>query len=462
MAGWEEGPDVSTPSVGGPRALVVDDDPYVRQSLREILEHDGYRTLEAADGKVALELLDDRSIDLVLLDLELPRVSGVAVLRHMVDHHRDVAVVIVSGKGSIPAAVDTIKLGAFDFLEKPLDAPRTLQTARRALEAAGRAVTGAPTDVWERYEMVGTGPAMTQVYRSIDRAAASGARILLMGESGTGKERVARAIHHNSDRRCEDFVAVNCAAIPENLIESEMFGHVKGAFTGAVDRHRGRFQQAHGGTLLLDEVGDMSLMTQARVLRAVEEGRVWPVGAERPVEVDVRLIAATNKDLAAEVREGNFREDLFYRLNVVTIELPPLRHRREDIPGLVDHFLEAHCREIGTSAKELSPAAVAELVAYDWPGNIRQLANVVERLVVFSGRPSIGAGEVRQAIRERPVAEGPETLDLREARKEFERAFITTSLQSHGWRIQETADALGINRSHLWKKMRKLGIREGA
>lgn len=451
---------MSAPLKGALHALVVDDDPHVRQSLREILEHDGYRTLEAADGKVALELLEDRPVDLVLLDLELPRISGLAVLRHMADHHREVAVVIVSGKGSIPTAVDSIKLGAFDFLEKPLDARRTLDAARHALEAAGRGGARELSDAWDRYEMVGAGPAMQEVYRNIDRAAASEARILLLGESGTGKERVARAIHRNSERRQAAFVAVNCAAIPESLIESEVFGHARGAFTGATGAHRGRFQQADSGTLLLDEVGDMSLMTQARVLRAVEEGRIQPLGAERPVDVDVRLVAATNKDLGAEVREGNFREDLYYRLNVVTIELPPLRRRREDIPHLVDHFLGAHVREAGAGRKELTPAALAELAAYEWPGNVRQLANVVERLVVFSGGPSIGVGEVRRAIRERRKIGGSDALDLRAARKEFERAFITTSLRDHGWRIQETADALGISRSHLWKKMQKLRIEE--
>ncbi len=354
-----------------------------------------------------------------------------------------------------------MKLGAYDFIEKPLDAQRTLQTIRTALEQLWRRRERVHSleEAWSRYGMVGAGPAIQRVYQSIDRAATSRAKVLLVGESGTGKEMAAKAIHRLGARAEQPFVAVNCAAIPETLIESELFGHVKGAFTGAHGPHRGKFEQANRGTVFLDEIGDMSLMTQAKVLRALEEGEVQRVGGEEPVRLDVRLIAATNKDLAREVEDGDFREDLYYRLSVITIFVPPLRDRREDIGELVKHFMIVHSKENGVPLRELTSAALGLLIEHDWPGNVRELGNAVERLVVLGEGDVIDARQARDAIRARvPDAESQRFANLREAREQFERDFIKTSLLTHEWRIQETAVALGINRSHLWKKMKQLGI----
>lgn len=440
------------------RILVVDDDPYVREALREHLEHAGFRVLEAADGKVASEVLDREEIDLVLLDLELPRVSGLDLLAHMADDHAGVAVLIVSGKGSVARAVDTMKLGAFDFLEKPIDSRQALASVRQALAASGRRKV-TDVDTLGRYGMIGGSPSMVEVFRSIDRAAATSARVLVVGESGSGKEKVARAIHRLGAASDAPFVPVNCAAIPESLVESELFGHERGAFSGAHRSRKGYFQRADGGTLFLDEVGDMSLMTQAKVLRAVEDGRIARVGSERSVPVELRLMAATNRDLRAEVREGNFREDLYYRLNVIVIQVPPLRRRKEDLPDLATYFLSRAARETSRPGIELTAAARAELASHDWPGNVRELRNAMDRVAVFCRSRTAGASDVRAALRDAPPTEREEDVtDLRQAREDFERAFISASLERNDWRIQVTAKSLGINRTHLWKKMKNLGM----
>jgi len=447
-----------------PTVLIVDDDPHVRESLKEILDYAGHAAEEAGDGKAALDLLSRKPVDLVLLDLDLPRVPGLDVLRRTAAEHPEVPVVIISGKGTIRTAVEATKLGAYDFLEKPLEAERTLLTVRNALEKALllRQRDRLLEEARERYRMVGSSPAMQGIYRLIDKAAGSQSKVLIVGEHGTGKEMIARAIHHNSSRAAGPFVAVNCAAIPEALIESELFGHEKGAFTGASTSHRGKFEQANGGTLFLDEVGDMSLMTQAKTLRALAEGVIERVGGDRPIEVDVRVIAATNKDLVAEMAEGNFREDLFYRLNVITIEVPPLRERRDDIPDLIDHFLALFCQENGVPEKRLARGAYSVLVKHAWPGNVRQLRNVIERLVVLSDGATINAREATQALKTLPSHCQPAGYPtLREAREEFERDFILKTLVSHDWKMQETAAALGIERSHLWKKMKRYGIERG-
>ena len=443
------------------RILVVDDDPFVRESLREILEHHGYEVLEAGDGKTALDILDQEPLELLLLDLQLPRVSGMEVLRQVADRQLDIRVVIISGEGSIPTAVRTMKLGAYDFIEKPLDAQKTLLTIQAAIEELSRrrSRVRSEEEVRSRYGMCGTSQAMQSVYETIDRAAATRAKVLVLGESGTGKEMVARAIHRLGPRSKERFVAINCAAIPEDLIESELFGHVEGAFTGARASHKGRFEQADTGTLFLDEVGDMSLMTQAKVLRAIEESQVQRVGGEHPIDVDVRIIAASNRALAADVQEGNFREDLYYRLSVIKLTIPPLHQRREDIRELAEYFLDLCSRENDVGAPPLTPAATTVLVEHDWPGNVRELRNVIERLVVFDDGGKIGPNDVRAAIETDESPDSPDRpTDLREARSRFEREFITASLLAHDWRIQDTAESLGINRSHLWKKMRQLNI----
>ncbi len=446
-----------------PRTLIVDDDPNLREGLRELLEHDGLVALEAGDGKTALDLLLHEPVDLLLLDLELPRVSGMSVLREIADRRLDIPVIIISGKGTIPTAVQTIQLGALDFIEKPLDPTRTLDTVHQALEdlSRRRARLRSLDEAARRFGMIGSAPAIQWVYEGIERAAAMQAKVLIVGESGTGKDMVARAIHKLSSRSAGPLVPVNCASIPETLIESELFGHVEGAFTGARHKQRGRLEEAAGGTLFLDEIGDMSLMTQAKVLRALEDGEIRRVGGEGTIRVDFRLVTATNKDLEREIAEGNFREDLFYRISVITIRVPALRQRREDVPHLADYFMQACCRENGVAPRPFTTTATTLLVEHDWPGNVRELRNVVERLVVLGDEGRIDAARVRDALQgKRAPAESAAATTLRDARREFEREFITASLTAHEWRIQEAAETLGINRSHLWKKIRHLGIAE--
>lgn len=450
-----------------PRALIVDDDPLIRQSLREWLERDGYMAFEAGDGKTALELINDEAIDIVLLDLQLPRISGIELLRTLRDRRLDVPVIIVSGKGTISSAVETTRLGAIDFIEKPPDARMTLEKLRRALQRQELQRQQAHTlaEASNRYGMVGAGAAMQDVYRRIDKAARTRARVLILGESGVGKERVSRAIHNLSGRAHGPFVAVNCAAIPESLIEDELFGHVAHAFTDARTRRDGCFVRASGGTLLLDEVGDMTLMTQAKVLRVIEEGEIRPVGSDAAVRVDVRVLAATNRNLDEAVEEGSFREDLFYRLNVLILRVPPLRDRPDDLAPLIEHLYQRSCNENGIAPRPFSPAALALLREHSWPGNVRELQNVIERLTVMSEGDMILAGEVREGLRiEEQAPRTDANLGLRGAREQFERDYIARALAFHGWRIQETAVSLGINRGHLWKKMKSLGIepRHGA
>jgi two-component system nitrogen regulation response regulator NtrX len=381
--------------------LIVDDDLYVRESLREILNDNGYTIEEAADGKTALDMLAQRPFDLMLLDLDLPRVNGMEVLRKTTAEFPGIGVVIISGKGTIQLAIEATKLGAYDFLEKPLEAQRTLLTVRNAMEKLFlvRQRNRLVEEARERYKMVGTSPAMQQIYRLIDRAAASQSKVLIVGENGTGKELIARAIHYNSSRASEPFVAVNCAAIPEHLIESELFGHQKGAFTGAFTSHRGKFEQANRGTLFLDEVSDTSLMMQAKVLRVLEENVIDRVGGERSIPIDVQVIAATNGQLEKEIKEGNFREDLYYRLNVITIEVPPLRKRKEDIPLLVEFFLKNLREEKCLESKKLERGAMTVLIEHDWRGNVRELRNMIERMVVLSEGATISSSDAIQALK---------------------------------------------------------------
>jgi len=441
--------------------LIVDDDLYVRECLREILNDNGYTIEEAADGKTALEMLARRPIDLILLDLDLPRVNGMEVLRKTAAEFPEIGVVIISGKGTIQSAVEATKLGAYDFLEKPLEAQRTLLTVRNAVEKFYllRQRNRLVEEAREKYKMVGSSPALQEIYGLIDKAAASQSKVLITGENGTGKEMVARAIHHNSPRAGEPFIAVNCAAIPENLIESELFGHQKGAFTGAFASHRGKFEMANGGTLFLDEISDTSLMMQAKILRVLEDGMIERVGGEKSIPVDVRIITATNKVLEHEIKQGNFREDLYYRLNVITIELPPLRKRREDIPLLANFFMEKLCQEKRIPPKILERGAMTILIEHDWRGNVRELRNVIERLIVLSEGETISASETKHAIKKNiSHLENSNTKTLCEEHKGFERDFILKTIISNDWKILETAAILGIDRSHLWKKMKQYGI----
>jgi len=451
-------PDSSSPAT----ILIVDDDPYIRESLQDILSFEGYKCLTARDGLDALEQLDSNSVDLILLDLKLPRLDGMEVLQRSIAARPNVPIVMISGQGTIRLAVEATKRGAFDFLEKPLEADRTLIAIRNALQKRTLQLQrdALLSETQQRYRMIGNDPKMQRVYALIDRASKVSSKVIIIGEPGTGKELVARAIPLNGPRAGFPFVPVNCAAIPESLIESELFGHAKGAFTGATDNKIGKFQQADKGTLFLDEIGDMSLMVQAKVLRAIEDTIIEPVGGLNPIQVDVRIIAATNKDLNEEVKKGNFRQDLLYRLNVITIYLPPLRERRSDICLLAEAFLKEICQAEGLRPKRFAQNVCPILLDYHWPGNIRELRNVVEQAAILTPDAIIEAPIILQAIqsKSRQIAPSPTERTLREARTRFERDFIIKTLAAHEGRIQETADALGIQRSHLWKKMKLYGI----
>ncbi len=439
--------------------LVIEDQPDHRQSLVEILSFHGYRTLEAADGKTGIHLLGRESPELALLDLKLPDMDGLDVLRWARANVPDVPIVLISGFGTVAAAVEATKLGAVDFLEKPLRAERVLLTIQKALRESrlrwerNRLLE----NIRSRYAIVGSSPALKHVLSLVKRAASCDSRVLITGESGTGKELVAKAIHHNSARAAGPFVPVNCAAIPQGLIESELFGHRKGAFTGAYESRTGKFLQADRGTLFLDEIGDMDPAVQAKVLRALDDGFVQPVGSSQSQRVDVRVIAATNRDLRDEMRQGRFRRDLFYRLDVVTIHIPPLRDRPEDIPVLLDYYLERFCEENKLPKKRLAPDAASALLEYEWPGNVRELRNVVEKLVVLTEGEVITYRDVATAL-DLDTVHFQEVRTLREARRDFEREYIRKALVANDWHMTRTAEQLGVERSYLWKIMRKYGI----
>ena len=448
--------------------LVVDDEESIRQVLSDIFEDEGYEVLRAEDGFAAMALLKTHPVDLVLLDVWLPNKGGIDVLREIKAEYLAVQVVIISGHGNIDLAVKAVKLGAYDFIEKPLSLDRVLTVAKNALEVEqlkreNRTLKDA---VLKNDEMIGQSAPMLQVLELINQSAGGDTRMLILGENGTGKELVAREIHRRSARSGGPFVEVNCAAIPDTLIESELFGHEKGAFTSAVSRRTGKFEAADGGTLFLDEVADMTLSAQAKVLRVVQEMTFERVGGEKSLHVDVRIISATNKDIQAEIRAGRFREDLFFRLNVIPIQVPPLRERREDIPRLAEHFLRSFARPGATVAKGFTPEAMEELVNYRWPGNVRELKNFVERITIMSDEDAIGTESVRRFLGEIHAAEAEDTvlsefedMGLSEARESFEKRYIEGKLAEHGNNISRTAEALGVYPSNLHGKIRKYGIK---
>ena len=384
------------------RILVVDDEENIRKSLRMILEYEGYSLIEASTGEEALSLLKETvDVDLVFLDVKLPGMDGLEVLSEIKKRPVSPEVVVISGHGTIQNAVEATKRGAFEFLEKPLHRDRVLLSIRNALQQdkLRRENLDLRRKAEKRYELIGNHPLMKKLWSEILKTAPTNATVLISGESGTGKELIARAIHAHSLRAREPFVQVNCAAIPEELIESELFGHEKGSFTGATERQTGKFEQADGGTIFLDEVADMSLKTQSKVLRVLEEGEVQKVGSNRIIKVDVRVIAATNKDLRAEIKKGAFREDLFFRLNVVPIVSPPLRDKADDIPLLVEYFCRAYAEENNFRPRKFSPEALDALRRYPWKGNVRELRNVIERLLIMSESDTIGLGDLPEAIR---------------------------------------------------------------
>jgi two-component system nitrogen regulation response regulator NtrX len=443
--------------------LIVDDDASVSGALRQVFEYDSHHVAVAPNGAAGLERLASDNPDVVFLDVKMPGMDGLDVLTRMRKLDSRTPVIMISGHGNIDTAVEATRRGAYDFLEKPLDTARLFVTLRNALDMNGlkRSVESLQTEVESRYEIVGSSYQVRQMLMRIEKVAPTRARVLITGENGTGKELVARAVHRLSDRRNRPFVEVNCAAIPSELIESELFGHMKGSFTGAVADHAGKFEQADGGILFLDEIGDMSFAAQAKVLRVLEQGMVVRVGGSRSVRVDVRVIAATNKDLALEISNDRFREDLYYRLNVVPIEVAPLRARREDIPMLVKHFTTLMVRTGRASRKHFTEGALRRLKRMDWPGNVRQLRNAVERFLILAEGDQIRAEDVRLLSAGRPAAAAEElfaSASFADFKDRAERAFIVHKLREHDWNIAETARAVHMPRSNLYKKIHKFGL----
>jgi two-component system nitrogen regulation response regulator NtrX len=450
--------------MAGEHILIVDDEPAIQSSLRGVLEDEQYRVTAVGSGPEALIQINEELPDLVILDIWMPGMDGLEALEEIRRLHADAAVVMISGHGTIETAVKATKLGAYDFIEKPLSLEKTLLTVERALEHSRleRENRELRARLERGQEIVGASAAIDELRRQIALAAPSTGRVLIHGENGAGKELVARAVHALSARRDGPFVEVNCAAIPEDLIESELFGHERGAFTGALARRRGRFELADGGTLFLDEIGDMSLKTQAKVLRVLEEQTFERVGGKDTIRVDVRVLAASNQDLWEQIQQGRFREDLYYRLAVVPIEVPPLRARTEDIPLLVDHFMRQFSADNGKRSRTVSVEALAYFLSYDWPGNVRELRNMVERLVIMAPRDVIGPDDLPPPLRPKELPPGSDETapekTLREAREVFERSYILAELRANEWHISRTADRLGIERSHLYRKLRSYGI----
>ena len=448
--------------------LIVDDEPRVRESIRSILEDEGYKVIEASDGQEGLSRVAADKPDSVLLDIWMPDLDGIEVLRGIKQLDEDLPVIIMSGHGTIETAVKAAKLGAYDFLEKPLSIDKlelVLRNAlsQRALLEKNRALKG---EHEVKAEFVGVSQVIDAMLEQVRIVAPTQASVLITGENGTGKELLARSIHSFSRRAGEAFVAVNCAAIPETLIESELFGHERGAFTGATSRKMGKFDLAHRGTLFLDEIGDMSLATQAKILRVLEEKAFQRVGGNRDISVDVRVIAATNKDLKRGIERGEFREDLFFRLNVFPFHLPPLRERREDIPQLLTRFLAEYGQIYGKPELVFSKEAEQALIQYSWPGNVRELRNVAERLAIISPRDVIDLEMVPVSIRDEESGSTGESdsldeeMDYRKAREGFERDFFTRRLKENEWNISRTSEIVGLERSNLHRKMKQLGIRK--
>jgi len=445
------------------KILIVDDEKGILDTLAGILEDEGYDIFLSEDAETALEILEKEEVDLIFLDVWLPRMSGIDAIKKIKEKDSDIPIIMISGHGNVEIAVEAIKLGAYDFLEKPLSMERVILTTERALQFKNleRENIKLRSSIDKKYELVGNSSAMKKIKSQIELIAKGDSRVLIIGESGTGKELVARAIHSMSNRFRAPFVEVNCAAIPQELIESELFGHEKGAFTGAIERKIGKFELANGGTLFLDEIGDMSLLTQAKLLRVIETQKFQRVGGTRDITVNVRIISATNKDLLEEIKKGNFREDLYYRLNVVPIYIPPLRERKEDIPGLIKYFIEEFSKEKGWKVKTLDNQAMKILQDYDWPGNVRELRNAVERLMIMTVNEVItlsdieSTGIIGKSTKEESYFK---YKTLREAKDAFERDFLIRKLKENKWNMTKTAEIIGIERSNLYKKIKSLGI----
>jgi two-component system, NtrC family, nitrogen regulation response regulator NtrX len=449
------------------RILVIDDETAIREAIKMTLEYEGYRVDEARSGQDGLDKAARVPYDAILLDIKMPVLDGIEVLENLREQKILTPVVMVSGHGDVHTAVECTKRGAFDFLEKPLNRDKLLLTVRNAVRQ--RSLEEENIELKEKaekeYQLVGESSLMVELKSQIDRAAPTRATVLITGESGTGKELVAREIHRRSSRATQPFIQVNCAAIPEELIESELFGHEKGSFTGAVRKQTGKFVAADGGTIFLDEVGDMSLRTQAKVLRVLQEGEVEPVGSATVVKVDVRVIAATNKDLTEEIRAGRFREDLYYRLNVIPVRTPPLRERREDIPVLAQHFAALFSGEHNYHPKKFTPAALKAVSDAPWRGNVRELRNLIERLVIMVPGEAIDITDLPAEFFRTPVdiISTAMRLDtLQDFKDEAEKAFIVAKLREFGWNVSRTAEAIDTPRSNLYKKIEQYNIKREA
>jgi len=445
---------------------IVDDEPAILDALGRILEDEGYQVILAKNGEEGLKLVRSDSPDLVILDIWMPEMDGLEALKRLRSQFPGILVVMMSGHGSIETAVKATKLGAYDYLEKPLDLEKVTILVRNALHQRKleEENINLRIQVERRFQLIGSSSSMNRLREMIAMAAPATSRVLISGPNGTGKELVARAIHLQSPRQNRAFVEINCAAIPETLIESELFGHEKGAFTGATSMKRGKFELADGGTLFLDEIGDMSLATQAKVLRVIQEQQFTRVGGTKLLNVNIRVIAASNKDLVDEIGNGNFREDLYYRLNVLPIVVPTLKEHRDDIPELAQHFLKMHSEEQGMKPKEFNAQGLAALQRHDWPGNIRELRNLIERLLIMAPKPVIDAADVEMFLQGRAptgvqtFSVGTNYASLREARNVFEREVISQKLKENNWNVSKTADELQIERSHLHRKIKLLNV----
>ncbi len=446
-----------------PKIYIIDDDKNYLRSVSNLLSYKNYQVFTESNPHTALETYKEQSFDCVLLDVKMPGINGIDLLKSFLKTRPFVPVIMISGNSTISLAMEAVRLGAFDFIEKPLDPNRLLVSLQNAIERQTLFIEKEEllSQLDEKYRLVGSSPEMQAVYAQIRQVARSKAKVLITGESGTGKELVARAIHAHSDRNTRPLVKLNCAAIPPELLESELFGHKKGVFTGATESHKGKFAIADKGTLFLDEIGDLELRLQSKLLRALQEGEIEVLGEATPRAVDVRVIAATNRDLKSMMKEGRFREDLYHRLNVVQIHLPPLRAHARDIPELAFHFLQEYAQSYNKPISKISNGALHLMEQYDWPGNTRELQHFMEKLVIFKSSGQIEVRDVQKAFANSDVDKETFTRyqgPLDEARDSFERDYIRTQLLANNGHIQKTADMLGINRTTLFKKMRRLGI----
>lgn len=444
--------------------LIIDDENEICESLKMILEYENYSVDYATSGKTGLQKIIDNEFDAVLLDIQIPDLTGFEILNKISEMNLNLKTIMISAHSTIENAVKATKLGAFDFVEKPIDRDKLLITVRNAVgysRLQQENLKLKQTDE-SQYEIIGDSNQIKRILETAQKVAKTDARVLIFGENGTGKELIAREIHRLSSRGNKDLIEVNCAAIPNELIESELFGHVKGSFTGAVKDRTGKFEQADGSTLFLDEIGDMSLQAQAKVLKAIEEGKIEPVGGEKKIDVNVRILSATNKDLKKAIEEGNFREDLYHRLNVIPIHIPPLRERKEDIPLLVKHFTEQICTKNNFPLKHFSEDALEALKNYEWSGNIRELKNMIERMIIMVSSNQIEENDVKVMLPQQNKSSSDDILTISNSFQDFkekaEKAYILKKLDENNWNISKTAEVLEIQRSHLYNKMKKYNI----